>query len=129
MQNLRLLECDPARRCTKFYCHQRNHHGLKTWDGHIESSRLAGRGVVCHILAGVPFRVIGFTAVPAQNDWGSQNCVICCSSLNKAMEITMHRLFDFSFTQHYTSQHGSHPHNADYEVCRNWLCRMAWILE
>jgi len=34
------------------------------------------------------------------------------------------RLFSFAFDRHVTN-----CHNADYEVCRHWLCRAAWFVE
>ena len=34
------------------------------------------------------------------------------------------RLFAFAFLRHINDHH-----NADYEVCRDWLCRAAWWLE
>ena len=34
------------------------------------------------------------------------------------------RFFLFAFNRHINDLH-----NADYEVCRDWLCRLAWWLE
>ena len=38
--------------------------------------------------------------------------------------VFLSRIFSFAFHRHCQASH-----NADYEVCRHWLCRVAWALE
>jgi len=38
--------------------------------------------------------------------------------------LLLSKLFSFAFDRHIAN-----CHNADYEVCRHWLCRVAWFVE
>lgn len=38
--------------------------------------------------------------------------------------LLLSRLFSWSFDRHYLKEH-----NADYEVCNDWACRLLWAIE